>query len=74
MTPNKLAAMLLPSPKLNRLARKSKGAKKAVGKARRKLREAVRAKDLTSIRLLLGMAQVALNKAEFIAKTGSVHL
>lgn len=69
MTPNTLAKLLLPSKSLDALARKSKGAKKAVGKARRKLAQARKAKDLTSIRLLLGMAQVALAKAEFLAQT-----
>lgn len=69
MTPKLIRSLLLPSPQLDKLARKSKSAKKSVAKARRKLQQAIRAKDLTSIRLLIGMAQTALAKAEFLAQT-----
>lgn len=69
MTPKMLNGMLLPNPALDSLAKKSKSAKRAVAKCNRKLRQAIRAKKLTSIRLLLGMAQVALTKAEFLANT-----
>jgi len=69
MTPKSLTDMLLPSPKLDKLAAKNKGAKNALKKMQRKLRAAQRAKTMTEVRMLIGMAQVALSKAEFLTRT-----
>lgn len=69
MTPKLLSDMLLPSPKLDKLARKHKGARSALKKLQRKLRQARKARNLTEIRILLGMAQAALAKAEFLTQT-----
>ncbi len=52
---------------LHKQCMKNKRAKAALRKMSRKLQQARRAKDLVEIRVLLGMAQVALAKAEFIA-------
>jgi hypothetical protein len=69
VTPKNPFLMLPSSPELDRLVQKSKQARKAVKKFRRKLEQAQKAKKLTEIRVLIGMAQVALSKAEFLAKT-----
>lgn len=70
MTPRNPIHLLLTAD-IDRLVGKSKAARKAVAKAGRKLQLARRAKKVTQIRLLLGMARVALDKAEFIARTGA---
>lgn len=70
MTPRNLIALMADNPDIDRMTRKSKRAGKAVDKAKRKLRQALKSKRLTDIRILLGMAQVAIDKAALIAKIG----
>lgn len=69
MTPRNPFDMLLTAD-IDRLVSRSKSARKAVAKASRKLAQARKAKRVTEIRVLLGMAQVALDKAVFVAQTG----
>ncbi len=69
MTPNNPLDLLLPNAKIDRLIRKSKAASKAARKARRKLAQAVKVKTAAEMRCLIGMAQVALCKAEFLARS-----
>ena len=45
----------------------NKAACKSFRKAKRKMKRALRAKQVTEIRILLGMARVALDRAEAIA-------
>lgn len=70
MTPKNPFDMLLTAD-VDRLVHGNKRAQKALAKAGRKLKAARSAKKLTEIRLLLGMARVALDKAEFIARSAS---
>lgn len=52
---------MIPEVKLNKL---KKRAKKAHKKCIRKIKKALRANDLTCLRMSLGMAQVAVRKIE----------
>ena len=66
MTPN-LLSDLINNPKIDKLAKKSKSARKSIKKLQRKLKMARKTNRLTDLRMLLGMAQVALSKAELLA-------
>lgn len=55
--------------KVQKTIKKSKKAQKAVAKAHRKLRKALKSQNLQEVKILLGMAQVAISKAEVIATT-----
>ena len=60
---------MLMSADIDRLVHGNKKARKALAKAGRKLKAARQATRLTEIRLLLGMATFAIDKAEFIARS-----
>jgi hypothetical protein len=53
---------------LNKAVRKSRKASKAMAKAQRKMEKALHSRNIQEIQVLLGMAKVAIQKAETIAK------
>lgn len=69
MTPNNLLELAGVDAGLDQLIRRNKKARKALKKSSRKLKAALKAKAFTEISILLGMAQTALAKAQFIART-----
>jgi hypothetical protein len=70
MTPKNPQDLLQATVMLDKAFRRNAKSKAAMKKMARKLKAVRRAKDITEIRVLLGMARVALDKAEFIARTG----
>lgn len=63
MTPIQFSSDTMPTA--TRIGKLSKPARKAIRKAQRKLHKALRAKDLTTFSIAVGMAQTAIGKARF---------
>ena len=68
MQPLTLDQIKMQQKALERAFRSSHKAQKAMKKSHRKLKQAMRSSNLTEIRILLGMAHIAIDKAEAIAK------
>jgi hypothetical protein len=67
-----LETLLKKSVANERAIQKNKKSQKALAKAKRKLKTALTSKTVEGIRIAIGMAQVALDKAQFLSSTLNV--